>query len=127
MQDMLNEPDRKRLIRFATGPKATAHIRFNGVRLRHDQLLERIAMEHPKLMAAALDRVVQHFDKAAVHQLLDKVDSRVRFEADRMRQEFHQELIAPQYHLTDTRKAFIRELLYLRHQELCKLREQIRG
>jgi len=123
MQDMLNEPDRMRLIRFATGPKATAHIRFNGVRLRHDELLRRIAMEHPKLMAAAMDRVLQKFDRGSIQTLLDRVDARVRFEAERM----SQELIAPQYFLTDIRKAFIRELLYLRHQELCKLREQIRG
>jgi hypothetical protein len=127
MKEMLLPEGMYKLVRFATGPKATAHIRFKGERLRHDVLLVEISKKHPKLVANALDKVLGKFDKAAIEKLLDVVDAPVMREADRMQREFHQELIPPAYVLTSTRKAFIRELLYLRHQELCKLREQIRA
>jgi hypothetical protein len=118
---MLAEPSRAALKRFATGPKATAHIRWNGSRVRHDDLLRHIGRVASTHLLPALSKVTEAFDHAQVAELLEMIDSKV------VRTDTDQVLIPKEYMLNPVRKAFIRELLYLRHQELCKLQEQIRG
>jgi len=133
MEEMLSAAGHHKLLKFATGPKSTAHIRYKGARLRHDDLLTAIAQIHPKLMVNALDNVLDKFDKARVEHLLNVVDIRVMDEASRAHEtlfiqgEYPAVLIQDEYVLSPIRKVFIRELLYLRHQELCKLRELIRA
>lgn len=119
MDVMLAEPSRAALYRFATGPKATAHIRWDGERLRHDQLLLNIGRAAPERLLPALTKVTQAFDPERVAELLEVIDAKV------VREEVRKALIPAAYMLNPVRKAFVRELLYLRHQELCKLREQI--
>lgn len=121
MEAMLTEPTRDALRRFATGPKSTAHIRWHGKRLRHDDLLLHIGNQDSKCLLPALVKVTKAFDPKQVADLLEVIDTKV------VREEVRKQLIPDQYMLNPVRKAFIRELLYLRHQELCKLREQIRA
>jgi len=127
MERMLAEKHRKQFIHFATGPKATAHIRMRGRVMRHDQLLHLLSITQPKLLVPALEKIIGAFDVTRIATLIETVDQAVMAEAVRMRAATGQELIPQAYILTPTRKTFIRELLYLRHQELCKLREQIRA
>ncbi len=121
MAVMLAEPSRAALHRFATGPKATAHIRWQGARLRHDELLLNIGRSTPERLLPALTKVTEAFDPVRVAELLEVIDTKV------VREEVKKELIPAAYMLNPVRKAFVRELLYLRHQELCKLRELIRA
>lgn len=121
MATMLAEPSRIALRRFATGSKATAHIRWEGARIRHDELLLNISRTSSALLLPALIKITEAFDDELVAELLEVIDSKV------VREEMKKALIPGEYMLNPVRKAFIRELLYLRHQELCKLREQIRG
>lgn len=121
MAAMLADPNRGALHRFATGPKSTAHIRWKGMRLRHDELLLNIGREAPELLLSALSKVTDAFDPVRVADLLEVIDTKV------VREEVKRDLIPAAFRLNPVRKAFIRELLYLRHQELCKLRELIRA
>ena len=121
MSAMLAEHSREGLQRFATGSKATAHIRWQGSRLRHDELLRNIGKASPEMLLAALTKITDAFDPQVIAELLEVIDAKV------VREEVKKELIPAAYMLNPVRKSFIRELLYLRHQELCKLREQIRG
>lgn len=121
MAVMLEEPSREALIKFATGPKSTAHIRWQGARLRHDELLLNIGRASPERLLPALTKVTEAFDPLRVAELLEVIDTKV------VREEVKKELIPAAYMLNPVRKAFVRELLYLRHQELCNLRELIRA
>jgi len=127
MSRMLAEKDRQQLIHFATGPKATAHIRMRGRVMRHDQLLHLLGITHPKLIAPAMDKIIKAFDKEQVAALVETVDATVMAEATKMRGATGQVLMPQAYVLRPVRKEFIRELLYLRHAELCRIREQIQA
>lgn len=120
MAQMLAEPSGRALLNFATGPKSTAHIRWQGERLRHDALLLNIGRSAPALLLPALTKVTEAFDRLRVAEMLEVIDAKAVREERR-------DLIPVAYMLNPVRKDFIRELLYLRHRELCKLREQISG
>lgn len=107
------------LHKFASGPKATAHIRWQGERVKHDELLLNIGKRSPNDLLPALVKITEAFEPERVAELLEVIDAKV------VREEMRQDLIPAEYMLNPVRKAFIRELLYLRHQVLCKLREQI--
>lgn len=119
MAAILSEPSRAMLHKFASGPKATAHIRWQGERVKHDELLLNIGKRSPNDLLPALVKITEAFEPERVAELLEVIDAKV------VREEMRQDLIPAEYMLNPVRKAFIRELLYLRHQVLCKLREQI--
>ncbi len=134
MERMLNEKSKESSssISPTTGPKATAALRFErGGVMRHDQLLQLVGHHSPEALVPAGPSHCHCFQGiglvAAWIVALKQWTTLLMAEAAKMRSATGQELIPPAYVLSPVRKAFIRELLYLRHQELCKLREQIRA
>lgn len=120
MEQMLADPQSTGLLKFATGSKATAHLRWKGQRLRHDELLTQIGHVAPDLIIPALKKVTEGFDEKAVSELLDVID-------DKVTPEIRRHLIPPEYMLTPIRKEFIKALLYLRHRKLCETLRRIQA
>lgn len=99
--------------RYAFGPKAESHIRWEGQKLPHFGLLGRIANQEPEVMREAITSVTDNFSLKRVERLLSVVDR--DYDHDN-----------PTFAITPARKEFILRLLILRAQKLEELLSSIK-
>ena len=102
-----------KMSRYAFGPKAKSHIRWEGQKLPHFSLLSRIVVQEPEVMREAIASVTLNFSPKRVERLLKMVDK--DYDHDN-----------PTFAITPARKEFILRLLILRAQKLEELLSSIK-
>lgn len=100
--------DEERMMRFAAGKKSQTHIRWNGKKLKHDDLIANIYHSESESMARTLKKVIESHDENVLNEILEGVDR--CYDQDN-----------EVYKLTRIRQEFIVRLLTLRHHLLQRL------